>query len=276
MKKAMLVFLLMTVLLPVKANAEVLYYGADDAALVSDLEPVSEFPSRAEAMSAALEDDTGAALITQQDLIESVQGYTDWDVSSDLSLVKVLAQSDLYLVCSADTAKDTGVFNLPSLTEYLKTHEYGLQIMRSFQATNTDYASVLMLDELMLDEEMFVDEADKWSSIENGDYILVADTAKAVELEKEGKVVLGALTEERTAEYPDLPCAGECGLPAIDGTLFVLATKKDANGKTWAELSLTEDVLTEEHLHQPNEKLSIEEAMENYVNYMTEEGLFFY
>lgn len=276
MKKALLVFLLMTVLLPVKANAEVLYYGAEDAGLVQDLSSVTELPSRAEAMSAALKDDTGAALITQQDLIESIQGYTDWDVSEDLSIVKVLAQSDLYLVCSADTAKETGVVDLPSLAAYLETHEYELQIMRSFQATNTDYASVLLLDELLLDEEMFVDEENKWDSIKDGSYILAADTAKAVELEKEGNVVLGALTKERTAEYPDLACAGECGLPVVNGTFFMLATKKDADGKTWAEMSLTEEALTSEHLHQADEKLSVEEAIENYVDYMTEEGLFFY
>ena len=281
--KTTLAMLLVLLLLPVSAaKAEgTVYYAEEDEALVESLEAAktTACPDRLEAMNQMLDAQAeDCALITQQQIIEGLQGYSSYDMSKDIQLVRIIAQNDLYLVCSSAVAEETGVTGLEELKNYLEKNEYALFIMRSFEASNADYASMRLMEELTFDSEIFVDEEDQLENLDQGSYVLVTDTTGAVKLKEEGFAVLGALTGERTEEFPDLACAGECGLPVIRGTYYALAASAKA-GKDGFKLPQgepDESLMHELTLHAADEEIKLEEDITSYVDYMTAEGLFFY
>lgn len=273
--KHVVILLLVFALLPGLALGETLYYFKDDGAIAAGISAEKvETDSRMAALNAVLKDDHAAALLTQQELIESLQGYSEGDVKTDIQLVLALGQSALYVVCSEETAGE--MKTLSDLDAYLQENEYALQIMRCFTASNADYASMVLMDAMPLDSEMFVDDQEKWDSVGNGPFILVAEEAKTLELAQDGYVVLGALTKERTAAFPELPCAEECGLPAVRGTYYALFAKADADGSFFADAKLSDETLADHHLMAPDADISLEEDITHYVDYMTGEGLFFY
>lgn len=251
--------------------------SADDAALIKALGLDADAKGqRLDALNRLIRKETDMALITQQELIEALQGYADGDVKTDLQWVQALAQNDLYLLCAAQTAQDAGISDLASLRDYLAENGYALFIMRSFQAGNADYAAMLLMQEMDFDSEMFVDDQDKMEHLADGAYVLVADTAQALALAQEGHAVLGPLTAERTKEFPDLPCAAECGLPQVRGAWYALVARAGADLSAWQAISLDEDALADLHLHAPDADISLPADIDAYVDYMTEEGLFFY
>ena len=273
--KHVVILLLVFALLPGLALGETLYYFNDDEAIAADISAEKvETDSRMAALNAVLKDDHAAALLTQQELIESLQGYSEGDVKTDIQLVRALGQSALYVVCSEETAGE--MKTLSDLAAYLQENEYALQIMRCFTASNADYASMMLMDAMALDSEMFVDDQEKWDSIGDGPFILVAEEENAIELNEKGYVVLGALTQERTAAFPDLPCAQECGLPVVRGTYYGLFAKAGADASAFADAALSEETLAAHHLMAPDQDISLEEDITHYVDYMTGEGLFFY
>ncbi len=271
--KKLILSLLVLAMLSCFAMGETLYCYSGDATFASELSSeIVEMDSRLDVVDALLEG--GVALLTEQELIESLQGYTELDVTTDILLLRTLGQGTLYVVCSAETAGEMG--SLSDLIEYLEANEYALSIMRCFEASNADYASMVLMDALPLDSEMFVDEQDKLDCVTDGPYILVVDEEKAIELQQNGCVVLGALTEERTDAFPSLPCAGECSLPAVRGMLYALYTISGEEGGTLAQAELTQETLKALHLTAPAPDISLETEISRYVDYMTAEGLFFY
>lgn len=275
--RKIVMLVLVLVLLPLAALGETVYCTQEDAALLDGLDlEISIQDSRMAALDAVAKDGNALALLTQQEVIESLQGYSDCDVKTDVRLAQPLAQSALYLVCSAETAEQANMKTLADMKAYLEANEYGLKIMRSFQATNADYAAMLLMNEYTFDSEMFVDEAEELDSIGGGEYVFVASAAQAAELEEEGYVVLGALTKERTAAYPDLPCAGECDMPVVRGTYFALFAKKDGTAQAPDGAALKDEVLAANHMTAPDADLDLDQDIEEYVEYMTAEGLFFY
>ena len=282
MKKLVLMLLVLT-LLPLGALAETLHYGSEDetaavlaeaAAAAASMDAAGE-ESSVKALDALLADKNGAVLAGSGAVIEALQGYSEIDVEKDLRPAVILAQTDLYLVCSADTANEAGFTDLAGMADYLTANEYGLQLMRCFEASHEDYASCLLMEELYFDSDMFVDKADKMESLANGPLVMVAGTADALALREQGHVVIGALTAERTADFPDLPCAGECGLPVIPGGYYAVFVKS-GTGAALQQLVLEDDVLAGLHLHQPQADINVADDCTAYVDYMTAEGLCFY
>lgn len=272
MRKLILSILVLT-LLNCFAVGETLYCYSGDSIIAAELSAeIIETDSRLDALDALLEG--GAALLTEQELIESLQGYTELDVTTDIRLLSVLGQGRLYVVCSAETAGE--MRTLSDLSDYLAENEYALSVMRCFEASVEDYASMVLMDTLALDSEMFVDDPDKWDCVSNGQYILVVDEEKAIELQQSGCVVLGALTEERTKAFPVLPCAAECGLPAVRGSVYALYARTENDGGDLAQAKLTQETLDALHLSAPDPDIALETEISRYVDYMTAEGLFFY
>lgn len=283
MKKLILALLVLT-LIPMAALADGLYYGSDDETAASLAEAAATLipvDTKAEetsvkALDALASDPSGIVLLGNAGLIEGLQGYAETDVEKDIQPAVLLGQTDLYLVCSADTAAEAGFSDLGGMADYLKDNEYGLQLMRCFEASHEDYASYVLMNDLYFDSDMFVDKTDKLESLDAGQYVLVVDTADALALQAQGHVVLGALTAERTADFPNLACAAECGLPVVPGGYYALFVKAGSKAADLQELALDESVLTELHLHQPQEGISVPDDCVAYVDYMTAEGLCFY
>ena len=248
---------------------------ADDAAMLDGTAlncQVSE--SRLETMNAIAGGQADMALITQQELIQGLRGYTEGNVKDDLKLVQLIARNDLYVVCSSETAESAGISSLPELAAYLEEEQYGLSILRCFAPSNEDYASTLLFDAILLDSEVTTDDEEKWGFLSEGMYILIADTAKALELAENGCVVLGALTAERTAEFPDLPCAGECDLPVIPGTWYALVTYKDA--MLPEPVSADDNWLSAHHLYASTDDFDLKTEIKDLEDYMIAEGLTYY
>ena len=279
MKKLAVLLTALLILICCTASAEeIRIYAAEEDQALLEATGLScvETTNRMEALNTLSDARSGMALVTQLELIQGLQGYSNGDVQSDFRLVQVLAQNDLYLVCSRETADTAGITGFSEMVSYLEDHPYELLILRCFDAGNEDYASMLLFEQLLIDSEMAVDNEEKAQMLGDGMYILVADTAKTLELAEQGHTVLGALTAERTAEFPDLACAGECGLPVIPGTYYALVASSADQTEIAPDFSVDDTYLTENHLHAPDSGISMETDIKNYVDYMTAEGLFFY
>ena len=288
-----LIALLLILLLPAAASGETLYYGSSESGVEAALavavcvalgwEPSAQ-SSGADAWSRLMAQKEGFAIGTQQQLIEGLQGYTAEDPRQALQSVMPLGGNDLYLICAAETAESLFLHDLPSLRTYLTEHPYELVLMRSFTASITDLAAFHLLETLEFDSDTFVDEADCAACLADGPYVLVADTQGALRLAAEGHTVLGPLTETRTKEYPALPCAAECGLPAYAGTCYMLFAPAGTQtvGIVPALETLLGDagfttVLDNANLHPVRpEAFSWRDTIDDLVAYMTAEGLFFY
>ena len=125
--KRILALLIVTLMLPVTAvtaDSPVFYFAEEDVTIESslDFDNITSCTSRIDALNAMLDSPQEAfALITQQELIEGLQGYTNKDLREvKLRLVQALAQSDLYLVCSKATAEEAGISDLAGLKTYLE------------------------------------------------------------------------------------------------------------------------------------------------------------
>lgn len=249
---------------------------ADDAAMLAGtVLNCQTAESRLETMNTIAAGQADMALITQQELIQGLRGYTEGNVKADLKLVQPLARNDLYVVCSSETAESAGISTLPEMAAYLEEEQYGLSILRCFTPSNEDYASTLLFDAILLDSEVTTNDEEKWGFLSEGMYVLIADTAKALELAEDGCVVLGALTAERTAEFPNLPCAGECDLPVIPGTWYALVTYRDA-AVLPEPISVDDDWISAHHLHAPTDDIDLKTEIKDLEDYMIAEGLTYY
>lgn len=285
MRKLLVLALILT-LLPAATTAETqvhLCEGDEIAAALAELirGKAIRWEDEAQALDGAAEQPETAALVTQQALFLGLEGYSDADVKTDIRLLMPLCRNDLYLVCSEETADACGVRDLPSLAGYLAERPYEITLMRCFEAGVTDLAAVKVFEAMEFNTDTFADSADCEENLESGAFVLVADTEQALLLDEAGCVVLGALTAERTAEYPDLPCAGECGLPVCAGRVWGLYTAADGDPAAFdcggIREAVTGDSLAGLHCRPADEKdFRLEEELQAYIDYMTAEGLFFY
>ncbi len=292
MKKIMLLALALC-LLPLAGVAETtLYFGEEDGTanvLADVLSELTGWPSDAAeeataVLDRAVSDPDCVALVSQQALLEGLQGYTDCEVRTDLQLLLPLGEEELFLVTSRETADSLGLTDLPSLQAYLTDHPFELTVMRSFEAGAADYAAVQVFNALDLDSDTFGDLQDCAESLADGDYLLVANLACIAQMGDGYAVVLGPLTEERSAFYPELPSAAECGLPVCSGNVWALyiAAGEDPEPLRTLLLPAVADEAFAEVLADANllpvapDGFPLAELLTDYVGYMTEEGLFFY
>ena len=223
-----------------------------------------------------------AALVTQQALIQGLEGYTDTDVRTDIQMLMPVCRNDLYLVCSRETAETFGISDLPSLIQCLQEQPFELMLMRCFEASVTDYAAVRLFDAMDFGTETFADGADCEENLDQGAYVLVADTEQAMILMGKDAVVIGTLSEKRTAEFPQLPCAGEYGLPVCMGRVWALYCSADMDPDGMRDLMSATELLTTEELAELHcspltaEEYVFVDVLQEYIDYMTAEGLFFY
>lgn len=293
--RKMMLFVLILCLLPLAGLADtdagILFAGWEDdigIALSTALTSLTGIYSESSGEgTVALNDAAGsdwAALVTQQALLEGLQGYTDCEVRTDLQLLLPLAKDELFLVVSGETAETCGLTDLPSLQAFLTEHPFELTLMRSFEASAADYAAVQVFNALDLDTDTFSDPEDCAENLVDGSYLMVADTAAAQVLSEEGAVVLGPLSEVRSSVFPDLPAAGECSLPVCLGNVWALYLAAEGDTEPWLEqlLPAVEDPAFKEILEANGllpvapEDFPLAELLNDYVTYMTEEGLFFY
>lgn len=288
--RKILLFVLALCLLPLAVFAEPSLCAADEdgvgSALAEALIPLTGWQAEPadEAVAAvdrAAADPETAALVSQQALLEALQGYADCEVRTDLQLVLPLGEEPLFLVTSGETAENLGLTDLSSLAAFLAEHPFELTLMRSFEAGAADYAAVQLFNALDLDTETFADLADCLENLAEGDYLLVAPASVITD---DLGTVLGPLTGARSARCPDLPSAEECGLPVCLGNVWAVYVAAGEDPAPWLEAlrPAAEDARFTEALSDAGllplgpDSLVLSELLEAYVAYMTEEGLFFY
>ena len=262
---------LLLLFLPAAALAGGLSCARGDAGLLGGAS-AQRCADRTEAMARLMRGEADACLVTVEELLEAIQGAYEDEGDPELTLVGAVAESDLYLVVSRQTASDYGLTDLASLRDRLRTEPLALCLMRGFRASHTDYAAWLLLDALPFDAALFVDDEDMRDSLGDEAYVMVTDTAGARALSASGRVVLGALTARRTDEFPRLPCAAECGLPVIAGPQWLVLSTTDA-AEAVALPSPGSRTLSEAHLHAPTEDPPLDERITAYVDYILSEGL---
>ena len=294
MRKALSILLALVLLLPAVSLAEttLLYNTGDEtgSALAAELAslldlPLEEAEENGVAVNVIAADPGKAALVSQLALIEGLQGYTDEDVRKTLQLVLPLARSSLYVLCSPETADQFSLEDLSSLSACLEAQPFALTLMRSFDAGPLDMAALDLFEALDLETDTFADFSDCVENLSAGAYLLIAEEEQAAALSNSGSVrVLGPLTAERTARFPELPAAGETGLPVCQGLVWGVYQSVDADPAPLLSVlsALPEnakflDTLSRLGLYavDPSEFV-LADKLKQYVDYMTEEGLFFY
>ena len=287
-RKLMALFLLVIqLILPgaVSAESGISLYAGDEVSVMlgnhlSTIQQVKE--TETEALDAVIGKPDAAALVTQQALIQGLEGYTDSDVRTDIQVLVPLCRNDLYLVCSQETADTFGIKDFPSLIKCLQEQPFELTLMRCFEASVTDYAAVRLFDAMDFNADTFADAADCEDNLDQGAYVLVADAEQVMRLAGKDAAVIGALSENRTAEFPQLPCAGECGLPACMGSVWALYYSADMDPAGMGDLISAAEALTAEELGEVHcsllaeDEYVLEDVLQEYIDYMTAEGLFFY
>ena len=288
MRRLMVLFLvLIQMLFPgaVSAESGISLYAEDETAVMlgkrlSAMQQMNE--AETEALDAVAGRPDVAALVTQQALIQGLEGYTDTDIRTDIQLLVPVCRDDLYLVCSQETAETFGIKDFPSLIQCLQEQPFELMLMRCFEASVTDYAAVRLFDTMDFNTETFTDASDCEENLDQGAFVLVADTEQAMRLLESGAVVIGALSEKRTAEFPQLPCAGEYGLPVCMGRVWALYCSTDMDPDGMRDLMSATELLTTEELAELHcspltaEEYVFADVLQEYIDYMTAEGLFFY
>lgn len=239
-------------------------------------------------LNAMLADSSVYCLHTNEALIRSLQGYTDSDLRQGMQAVCQVAQDTLYLAATPEAAQEAGLTDLASVADYLAQNEYALMLARLMDASAEDYAATELLNALTLDQMLFVDDADLSDNMEGMPLLLIADTNSAKALEAKGCVVLGALSQQRTKAYPELPCAEEAGIPVYANVYYGVFASSGADiaqvrealeavraSQAWLD-ALSACGLEAPALSYDAFKTRVEDDFAAYVDYMTAEGLFFY
>ena len=138
--KKLLLPLLILALVSFCAVGETLYCASEDAVFAADFsDEIAVTDTRLDALDALT--NGGAALLTQQELIEALQGYSEVDVTTDIQLIRPLGQGALYVVCSAETAGD--MRTLSEFGTWLEAN--GLQAIATRVSTG-DECSIIIED----------------------------------------------------------------------------------------------------------------------------------
>ena len=296
MKK--LICLLLALLLPMTACAQTLVCGAEEGTTMADLAAtLAELcgwdltldEDEATAANEMLSASGTVCLGTQLTQIRSLQGYTDKDLRDTMTPVLLCAQDDVWVVMQAEAAASLGIADLAQLRAWIEANEYAAIMMRPLDADVYDRAVCRLMDAFCLDQELFFDTDDMVAAMDaSTPYVLLTGSASALALSAEGYTVLGCLSAERGAAFPELLCAAEADMPVCDGEQLLLMVKKGT--KTTAILSAAKtamadarwtEALAAAHLQSASVEgdaltAQVKAQFADYVDYMTAEGLFFY
>lgn len=221
---------------------------------------------------------------SQQALIFGLQGYTSADLRQAMTPVCRVAVSPLYLVMDPGTAEAYGIRDLETLTAYIAENEYELTYARHLGADTVDRAVVRLSNETAVLTDYFRAE-EIADALRDGE----ADAAvfSGQELAESGEtwLVLCCLGAERSAAYPDVPCAAEAGWTSSEGVWIALfasseVSAEDVSAIAAAALAVPADALPAGYEYSPLEgeacREAVQELFRDYKAYMTAEGLFFY
>ena len=229
----------------------------------------------------------GTLLCADQSLlIASLQGYTSQDLRVAMQPVCRIAASQLFLVVHAQTAASLGISDAESLLSYIQEHEYETFLARHIDADEIDRAAVRLAESLAMFMEGYPED-EIVSALESGEVLAALISGEEAAEGIPGILPVCSLGDERTEEFPDLPCAAELGLPVCEGRTLYLFTSSDTEDDTVqaASACLKNPDLSSlngaagfsfKPLAGEELKETIRGLIADYIGYMTSEGLFFY
>jgi len=268
---------------PGSPGAAVAAAAAEALGLELHLTDGADLPKAADVMLQS----PGALLCADQSLIISgLQGYTSQDLRTAMLPVCRIAVNPLYLAVNAQAAADLGITDAQSLLSYIAEHEYEAYFARHIDADVADRAVTKLSESIPVFTEGYPEDEIP-SALESGE--VLAAVVSEIQLAEDGQSLLPvcSLGAERTAAFPDLPCAAELDLPVCDGTgiwLFASSDTDDAAVTQAASVCLGMDPaavnavpgFTFSPLAGEDAEKEIRDIIADYIGYMTSEGLFFY
>ena len=243
---------------------------------------------RAEAANVMLAE-TGTLLCdTQAALMAGLQGYTEEDLRTAMTPVCRVARCPLYLVMSAETAREKGIADGEGLLAYIAENEYAddFLLARHIEADPTDRAAVFLADRLpVLTEPLWPEEIPE--ALRGGEAALALFTETELSGDDGEWLVLFTLGAERTGARPEIPALPEAGLEACPEPALYLMTAAgtaaeiiSAAAERVGKADLSADCAAAGYVFEPltGEALTAEVAalFADYKEYMTAEGMFFY
>lgn len=229
----------------------------------------------------------GALLCADQSLIISgLQGYTSQDLRTAMRPVCRLAVSPLYLVVNAQAAADLGITDAQSLLSYIAEHEYEAYFARHIDADVADRAVTKLSESVPVFTEGYPEDEIP-SALESGEVLAAVVSEAQLAVADSSLLPLCSLGAERTAAFPDLPCAADLDIPPCDGIGIWLFASSDTDDAAVAQAaSACQDMdpaavnavpgFVFAPLAGEEAEKEIRDIIADYIGYMTSEGLFFY
>lgn len=229
----------------------------------------------------------GALLCADQSLIISgLQGYTSQDLRTAMRPVCRLAVSPLYLVVNAQAAADLGITDAQSLLSYIAEHEYEAYFARHIDADVSDRAVTKLSESVPVFTEGYPEDEIP-SALESGEVLAAVVSEAQLAVADSSLLPLCSLGAERTAAFPDLPCAADLDIPPCDGIGIWLFASSDTDDAAVAQAaSACQDMdpaavnavpgFVFAPLAGEEAEKEIRDIIADYIGYMTSEGLFFY
>lgn len=268
---------------PDSPGAAVAAAAAEALGLSLHLTDGADLPKAADVMLQS----PGALLCADQSLIISgLQGYTSRDLRTAMRPVCRIAVSPLYLAVNARAAADLGITDAASLLSYLADHEYEAYFARHIDADVPDRAVTKLSEAVPVFTEGYPEDEIP-SALESGEVLAAVLSETQLAAADPSLLPVCSLGAERTAAFPDLPCAAELDLPLCDGIgvwLFASSDTEDAAVARAASACLEMDPAAVDAvpgfafapLAGEEAEKEIRDLIADYIGYMTSEGLFFY
>ena len=220
----------------------------------------------------SLPGESAALLCSQGAMILSLQGYTDQDLRKALLPVACVAASDSCFFLSPAAAEAVPAGTGEALAAYCEAHPWEMRIVRLVDASPADCLTLEATWDMPVDQSLYVD---------------YGEAAKAAEQGAEELLVLStAMLPEAAKSYVRL---GSTGLPGLWQGVFVQRQGADAlaarlaealpaicEAPGWQALLQAGGYTGEMALDQASFARTVQDLYEDYVRYLTNEGLFFY
>ena len=268
---------------PESPGAAVAAAAAEVLGLELHLTDGADLPKAADVMLLS----PGALLCADQSLIISgLQGYTSQDLRTAMRPVCRLAVSPLYLVVNAQAASDLGITDAQSLLSYIAEHEYEAYFARHIDADVSDRAVTKLSESVPVFTEGYPEDKIP-SALESGEVLAAVVSEAQLAVADSSLLPLCSLGAERTAAFPDLPCAADLDIPPCDGIGIWLFASSDTDDAAVAQAaSACQDMdpaavnavpgFVFAPLAGEEAEKEIRDIIADYIGYMTSEGLFFY
>lgn len=244
----------------------------------------SESETPGSAANRMLADPECVLFASQDALIAGLQGYTDEDLRKAMLPVCSLAVDSLFLVMDKDVANEYGVTDFDSLYAYIKENEYDLTFARHMGADPVDRAVIRLTDELAVFAEYYR-ETEIPEVLCSGEAAAAVFTAAELAENPDEWLILLCLDADRSQAFADVPCAAEAGLTPCEGEILGLFLSAEAEEETAvrvrnAVLQLQQEDLPAGYTLNLTDgdtfSATVKNLFEDYKEYMTSEGLFFY